>query len=54
MTELQARKDDATRMGMPPEWDPDAEGMEGEDDKDTVKLKVAPRITEADEQNDRK
>jgi hypothetical protein len=53
MMELQERKDDATRPGMPPEWDPDTEGME-DDDKDTVKLKVAPRITEADEQNDRK
>jgi hypothetical protein len=54
MMELQARKDEATRPGMPPEWDPDAQGMDAEDDKDTVKLKVASRITEADEQNDRK
>ena len=52
MEELQARKDEATRADMPPEWDPDTEGME--DDKDTVKLPVGSRITEADEQNDRK
>jgi hypothetical protein len=55
MMELQERKDEATRLGMPAEWDPDGtQGVDMEEDKDTVKLKVAPRITEADEKNDRK